>query len=110
MVENLTHLDAVFHALASATRRSILRELSRSDHTVGELARPHAMSLAAVAKHIDVLERAGLVSRRREGRSTRCRLEAAALQEATRVLDYYRSFWGDRLDGLERYLEKRGNP
>jgi DNA-binding transcriptional ArsR family regulator len=100
-------LDEVFHALASPTRRSILGRLTQGDCTVGELAKPHDMSLAAVAKHIDVLERAGLVSRSRQGRNTNCHLNAAGLAEATSVLDNYRSFWSDQLDALEQYFRNR---
>ena len=100
-------LDGIFRALASGTRRSILQELSRTGRTVGELAEPHEMSLAAVAKHIDVLERAGLVTRQRQGRNTLCLLNADALRDATRVLDYYRSFWSDQLDNLDDYFEQR---
>src|SRR5687767_12434865 len=97
MVED-RHLDGLFHALSSGTRRSILHELSRSNRTVGELAEPHDMTLAAVAKHIDVLERDGLVTREGQGRTTVCHLNADALQDAARVLDYYRSFWNQQLD------------
>jgi DNA-binding transcriptional ArsR family regulator len=100
-------LDEVFHALSNQTRRSILEHLARSDCTVGELASPHEMSLAAVAKHIDVLERAGLVNRLKEGRNTRCRLNPAGFAHATVVLDYYRQFWTDQLDALEQYFEER---
>ncbi len=105
MVKSTTRLDGVFHALASGTRRSMLQRLAAGERTVGELAEPHAMSLAAVSKHIDVLERAGLVTRLKAGRNTRCHLNAAALAEATRVLDAYRSFWIGQLDALERYLD-----
>jgi DNA-binding transcriptional ArsR family regulator len=100
-------LDHVFHALASSERRSILRELSDGSRSVGELAAPRSISLAGVAKHIDVLERAGLVVRRRDGRNTFCDLNAAALAEATRVLDAYRSFWSNQIDSLEVYLRKK---
>jgi DNA-binding transcriptional ArsR family regulator len=108
MVNDLERsLDEVFHALSSHTRRSILQRLSKVDCTVGELAGPHSMSTAGISKHIDVLERAGLVARSRQGRTTVCHLNAAALEEATRLLDYYRSFWSDQLDALERYLKEK---
>jgi DNA-binding transcriptional ArsR family regulator len=105
--DQATPLDSVFHALASGTRRSILQELAASDRTVGELAEPYSISLAAVAKHIDVLERAGLVAKQRQGRNTLCHLNPNALAEATRMLDYYRSFWSDQLDSLQSYLLHR---
>src|SRR4051812_45450470 len=99
-----SRLDGLFHALSSGTRRAILFELSRSDRTVGELAEPYEMTLAAVAKHIDVLERAGLVTRKRHGRTTVCHLNADQLQDAARALDYYRGFWNQQLDSLDAYF------
>jgi DNA-binding transcriptional ArsR family regulator len=98
------NLDEVFHALASGARRDMLRRLSLGDCTVGELAQPFAISTAAISKHITVLERADLVQRKRRGRQTVCHLNSHALQEATRVLDYYRAFWTDQIDSLERFL------
>ena len=100
-------LDDVFHALASGERRWILQQLSGGPSTVGELAAPRSISLAGVSKHIDVLARAGLVTRVKDGRTTRCELNATALAEATRVLDAYRSFWTGQLDSLETYLSKK---
>jgi DNA-binding transcriptional ArsR family regulator len=82
----------------------MLRALSLGDRTVGELARPFDMSKAAVSKHLSVLERAALVERHRTGRQTVCHLNSDALREATRVLDYYRQFWSDQIDALERFL------
>jgi DNA-binding transcriptional ArsR family regulator len=104
------HVDQVFHALASGPRRDMLRRLSLGDSTVGELARPFDMSKAAVSKHINVLERAALVERRRSGRQTVCHLNSDALREATRVLDYYRQFWNDQIDSLERFLTEDKQP
>jgi DNA-binding transcriptional ArsR family regulator len=97
-------IDQVFHALSSRPRREMLRRLSEGDCTFGELARPFEMSKAAVSKHVNVLERADLVERRRSGRQTVCHLNFEALREATRVLDYYRRFWDEQLDSLERFL------
>src|SRR5687768_11053549 len=91
-------LDAVFHALADTTRRRILTILSRGPTSVGELAAPFSMSLAAVSKHIDVLEEAGIVARARDGRFQRCRLEPDGLDEASAFVEHYRSFWNDTLD------------
>ena len=108
MVANSTdRIDQVFHALSSSPRRDMLRRLSLGDCTVGELARPFDMSKAAVSKHINVLERADLVERRRSGRQTVCHLNYDALREATRVLDYYRQFWHDQIDSLERFLSEQ---
>lgn len=97
-------LDAVFHALGDATRRSILRDLSRGERTVGDLARPYAMSLAAASKHIRALENAGLIRREVRGRTHICRLEPGPLADAHDWLGFYRRFWTERLDTLERLL------
>jgi len=105
MVEqNAAALDRVFHALADPTRRAMLRRLAGSEHSVGELAEPFDMSFAAAAKHVKVLEGAGLLSRTVEGRTHRCRLEARALAEADRWIAYYQRFWAGRLDALETAL------
>jgi DNA-binding transcriptional ArsR family regulator len=105
MVEyNAPALDRVFHALADPTRRAMLRQLADGEHSVGELARPFDMSFAAAAKHVKVLEEAGLLSRTIEGRTHRCRIEAGPLAEADRWITYYQRFWTARLDGLETAL------
>lgn len=101
-------LDLVFHALADGTRRSMLLRLAKvPESTVSELAEPYAISLAAASKHLQVLERAGLVIKSREGRVVRCRLALEPLDEASNVLDHYRTFWRKRLDGLEHFLDER---
>jgi DNA-binding transcriptional ArsR family regulator len=97
-------LDRVFHALADPTRRSMLRTLSDGEHSIGALAAPYAMSLAAASKHVKVLEGAGLVRRRVEGRSHFCRIEAAPLAGADAWLRFYERFWTRRLDTLEGLL------
>jgi DNA-binding transcriptional ArsR family regulator len=97
-------LDAVFHALGDATRRRMLRELSAGQRTVGELAQPYAMSLAAASKHIKALERAGLVRRTIQGRTHVCRLEARPMEDAHDWLAFYERFWTARLDVLEGLL------
>jgi len=99
-------LDATFAALADPTRRAILARLAEEpDASVGELARPFAMSAPAISKHLAVLEGAGLLARRREGRIHHCRLVAAPMQTANDWIARYRQFWEGRLDSLERYLE-----
>jgi DNA-binding transcriptional ArsR family regulator len=99
-------LDAVFAALADPTRRRIVAKLARGAATVGELAEPFEMSLPAVSKHLGVLERAGLVSREREGRFQRCRLDAAPLEPAAEFIARYRAFWEDTLARLAAYVEE----
>ncbi len=97
-------LDSIFHALGDATRRQMLRELAAGEQTVGQLARPFAISLAAASKHIRALESAGLIRREVRGRTHLCRLEAAPLAKASDWLSYYEQFWTSRLDELERLL------
>jgi DNA-binding transcriptional ArsR family regulator len=99
-------LDRVFAALSDPTRRAMLRRLAGGPRTVGELAEPFEMSFAAAAKHVKVLELAGLLSRTIEGRSHRCRIEAGPLAAADRWLAYYERFWSLRLDDLERVLTR----
>jgi DNA-binding transcriptional ArsR family regulator len=102
-------LDRTFGALADPTRRRILAQLARGEECVTDLARPHAMSLAAVSKHLIVLEKAGLVKRRRDGRVHSMRLEAKPMQEAQAWIDRYREFWEGNLDRFEDYLNKLQN-
>lgn len=103
-------LDAVFGALADPTRRAILARLAEGDAAVSELARPFPVSRPAISKHLRVLERAGLVQRTRQGRVSRCELEAAPMQEAARWIDRYRRFWHGQLDSLSRYLDAAPAP
>jgi DNA-binding transcriptional ArsR family regulator len=100
-------LDRTFAALADPTRRALLARLSETDGiSVSELARPFAMSLPAVMKHLDVLAGAGLVSRSKNGRTVACRLQAGPMQEANDWLNRYQKFWTDRLDQLAAFLEE----
>jgi DNA-binding transcriptional ArsR family regulator len=97
-------LDATFAALSDATRRAILARLAQGEATVNELAAPFSMSLPAVSKHLKVLERAGLISRGRDGQFRPCRLEPEALDEATEWIERYRQIWSDRFDKLSAHL------
>jgi DNA-binding transcriptional ArsR family regulator len=107
MVERSSNLlDRTFAALADPTRRRILAQLAKGEECVTDLAKPHAMSLAAVSKHLIVLEKAGLVKRRREGRVHSLALEARPMREAQAWIDRYRKFWEGNLDQFEKYLEK----
>jgi DNA-binding transcriptional ArsR family regulator len=100
-------LDAVFHALSDGTRRKIVHRLSRGPSSVSELAAPFAISLAAVSKHLDVLEEAGVVRRERDGRFQRCSLRADAFDVARDFIERYRPFWEGTLDQLADYVEKK---
>lgn len=105
MVKHDSHtLDTIFHALGDATRRAMLGELAAGERTVSELAEPFAISLAAVSKHIKVLESAGLVRRDVRGRTHVCSLDPVPLMSADQWLGVYRRFWSGRLDTLERIL------
>src|SRR5438105_15344532 len=99
-------LNRTFAALADPTRRRILHQLSRGDRCVTDLARPYRMSLPAVSKHLRVLEKAGLIRRRRYGRVHQLNLEAAPMKQAAQWVEEYRRFWESSLDRLARYLEK----
>lgn len=111
MVElHATRLDRVFHALADPTRRAMLASLREGDRSVGELAAPHRISLAAASKHIKTLERAGLLSRTIAGRTHRCTLEPTPLADANAWLRRYAAFWSERLDTLDAVLRADAPP
>ncbi len=98
-------LSVTLFALADPTRRGILARLVTGEASVKELAEPYQMSLAAVSKHLKVLESAGLISRGREAQWRPCRLEAAPLRDVSEWLEAYRRFWDRSLDGLADYLK-----
>ncbi|HLW92026.1 MAG TPA: metalloregulator ArsR/SmtB family transcription factor [Roseiarcus sp.] len=105
MVELATpQLDSVFHALGDSTRRRMLLELAGGERTVGQLAQPFAISLAAASKHIKALEHAGLIRREVRGRTHLCRLDPRPLASAHEWLSFYKRFWTGRLDALEGLL------
>ena len=101
------HLDHTFAALADPTRRAMLARLARGEASVGDLAAPHAMSLPAISRHLKVLERAGLVVRRKQGRVHRCRLDDGALGAAEAWIETHRQLWEARFDALDDYLAER---
>lgn len=105
MVER--RLDTTFQALADPTRRGMLASLALGDKSIGELAEPYRMSFAGAAKHVKVLESAGLVARRKAGRQQICSLNAAPLAEAEQWLRQWEKFWTVRLDRLEAALERK---
>lgn len=105
MVElQASQLDSVFHALGDGTRRQMLRSLAEGERTVGQLAEPFRMSLAAASKHVKALEGAGLIQREVRGRMHICRLDPAPLAAADQWLRQYERFWSVRLDRLEALL------
>jgi DNA-binding transcriptional ArsR family regulator len=103
-------LSTMLSALADPTRRGILAQLAQGDAMVGELAAPYDMSLAAVSKHLKVLQSAGLISRGREAQWRPCHLEAEPLADVWSWLSDYRRFWDRSLDRLGAYLETLRRP
>ena len=99
-------LDDIFGALSDPTRRAILRSVARRERSVMEIAEPFSMSLAAVSKHLKVLEQARLIRREKRGTFYYVSLNPQALKSAEQWLGYYERFWNERLDSLKRYLEK----
>jgi DNA-binding transcriptional ArsR family regulator len=100
------HLSSTFAALADPTRRAILARLASGECSVTELAEPFEISMPAVSKHLRVLERAGLIARRREAQWRHCRIEATPIKEVADWAERYRHIWEQRLDRLEAYLHQ----
>ena len=103
-----TGLDMTFRALADPTRRAMLARLSRGSASVSELGAPYEMSLPAASKHVRVLERAGLIARRKIGRTHVCQLIPSPMKSAAEWIETYRAFWETQLDSLENFLLETG--
>jgi DNA-binding transcriptional ArsR family regulator len=106
-------LDSIFRALADPTRRAMLRSLASGERNIGELAAPFRMSFAAASKHVRVLESAGLVRRKVQGRRHVCRIDPSPLAAADKWLRFYERFWNKRLEALEALLkaeDMKGHP
>jgi DNA-binding transcriptional ArsR family regulator len=107
MVESKqVQLDHIFHALSDPTRRAMLQALTRNERSIGELAEPHGMSLAAISKHVKVLERARLVQREKRGSFFYLRLRSEAMSTAQQWIERNRLLWEDRLSNLKNLMEK----
>jgi len=100
------NLDATFAALADPTRRAILARLALGEASVTDLAKPFAMTMPAVSKHLKVLERAGLIARSRTAQWRPCRIEPRALKAVDEWLDHYRRFYDESFDRLDAYLKQ----
>jgi DNA-binding transcriptional ArsR family regulator len=96
--------DVLFHALADATRRSIVEKTFQRDYSISELARLYPMSFAAIQKHVVVLERAELVTKRRQGREQFVRSNVVAIRRAEKYLRRYEELWRSRIDRMEEIL------
>jgi DNA-binding transcriptional ArsR family regulator len=99
-------VSSVFAALADPTRRAILARLAAGDATVNELAAPFPVSMQAISKHLNVLERAGLIVRTRDAQYRRCRLEPGPLRDLAAWVEQYRRHWEQRYDSLDTYLRE----
>jgi DNA-binding transcriptional ArsR family regulator len=100
------NLDATFAALADPTRRAILARLALGEASVTDLAKPFAMTMPAVSRHLKVLERAGLIARSRTAQWRPCRIEPRALREVDEWLEHYRRFYDESFGRLDAYLKK----
>jgi DNA-binding transcriptional ArsR family regulator len=105
MVEYTFSLDNIFGALADPTRRDILRRVSSTEMSVGEIARHYDLTFAAVSKHLKVLEKAKMIIKRRKGKEQIVSLSPGALASADEYLEFYRRLWEQRLDALGDYLK-----
>ena len=103
----MKNLDQTFSALSDSTRRGILARLALGESTVGELAEPFNISLPAISRHLRVLEKASLITRERQGKNQICRLQSQALADASDWLKFYRQFWSDGLDRLDKHLNNK---
>lgn len=101
-------LDVTFSALSHPTRRGILGQLRAGEASVSELAAPHGLSAPAISRHLKLLEGAGLIARRVDGRFHRCRLVPEAMEEAAAWLERHRRFWAQQLDSLADYVGSFG--
>lgn len=108
--QDSARLDRVFRALADPTRRAMLERLAAGQSNIGELAAPFRMSFAAASKHVRVLERAGLLRRRVDGRAHVLRIDAQPLAAADRWLKFYEKFWTERFDTLQALLASNPSP
>jgi DNA-binding transcriptional ArsR family regulator len=105
MVEYSFPLDSIFSSLADPTRRDILERVALGELTVSEIALPYDMSLAAVSKHLKILERAKLIIKRRRGKEQLVSMDAQGLADANRYIEQYKQLWEQRLDSLDEYLK-----
>lgn len=106
MVEYTLSLDTIFGSLADPIRRDILKRVTDCELNVSEIALPYSVSLAAISKHLKILERAQLITKRKQGKEQLVTISPAALQQANEYLDQYASLWVDRYNRLDTLLSK----
>ncbi len=100
-------LDRLFFALSDRTRRKMLAMLTKQTQSVSELGEPFGMTKQAASKHLMVLEDAGLISKEKDGRVQLCKFNPLAMEKVQKIVDQYREFWGQRLDALDEFIQKR---
>ena len=108
MVEYSLSLDSIFGSLADSTRRDILRRVAEKELSVSEIAKPYNLTLAAVSKHLKVLEKAHLIVKRRKGKEQMVQIAPPALASATEYLEWYQKRLEGRMDALEKLLKEEG--
>jgi len=106
MVEQVFQLDGIFGSLADPTRRDILSRLQRSELNVSDVAEPYDMSLAAISKHLKILEQANLIRKRRQGKERIVSLTPETMMQASNYLKQYERLWNERFDRLEIFLKE----
>jgi DNA-binding transcriptional ArsR family regulator len=106
MVEYTLHLDSIFGSLADPTRRDILKRVAQEELTVSEIAQAYDLTLAAVSKHLKVLEKAKLIIKRRKGKQQMVHLAPYAFKDAAQYLQWYQQLWEQRFDSLEQLLRE----
>jgi len=106
MVEYTLSLDTIFSSLADPIRRDILNRVRYGELNVSEIASPYPISLAAISKHLKILERAQLITKRKQGKEQLVTISPAALKQADDYIEQYASLWNDRFDRLETLLNK----
>jgi DNA-binding transcriptional ArsR family regulator len=110
MVEREKELDSVFGSLSDPTRRDILKQVSKKSMSIGEIALRYELTFAGVAKHLDVLQRAQLISKSRRGKEQIVTISPNTLNRASSYLDNYKQLWENRLDALDKYLKLTNPP
>jgi len=103
----MSQLNLVFYALSDSTRRDMVERLAASEFTIGQLAEPYQMSMPAITKHVKVLEQAGLVTKRREGKFTHCRLQLEKLELVDQWIVQQRKYWESQLENLAGFLQNQ---
>ncbi len=104
MVEYTLQLDSIFSSLADATRRDILKRVSKKEYSISEIARHYKLTLAAISKHLMVLQKARLIVKRRRGKEQIVSLSPIALKDASEYLKNYEFIWNQRFDALDKLL------